>query len=285
MKIFVNGKIVDEEKAVVSVMDRGFLYGDGVFETMRSYSGRILALEKHLGRLCASAEGIGLKIEKDRKYIKFILYNLLKINRLKDAYIRVSITRGAGRVGLGMSTVKGQTMVVTMNPFKPYPAKFYKKGVTLFTASIRRDEKSPLTGIKTFNYLGSIVSRIESQKAGADDALFLNTRNEIAETTVSNIFLVKKRELITPSLDSGILPGITREIVLSLAKKVGKRPIERHVQPQELRGADEVFLTNTLMEVMPVTRIDNKKIGAGNPGPITTSIHRRYIEYVMAQSR
>jgi branched-chain amino acid aminotransferase len=208
------------------------------------------------------------------------MHRLLVVNKLKDAYIRLTVTRGMGRVGLDATTAKGCSIAAVTKKFEPYPDKFYKKGITLRTSSVRRDEKSPHSGLKTLNYLSNILARMEAQRAGADDALMLNTRREVAETAVSNIFMVKGRDLITPSADSGILPGITREIVLNLADRAGLRHIERHLKPDELKKAKEVFLTNTLMEVMPVAKIDDKKIGAGRPGPVTKRLHKLYTEEV-----
>lgn len=276
MKVFVNERIVDEKKAVVSVFDRGLLYGDGLFETMRSYNKEVLALEGHLDRLYNSASVIGMKIDIDRKYLKYIIYKLLKINRLKDAYIRLAITRGKGRVGLDATTARDQSVIIIVKKFKPYPDKFYKKGISLYTSYIRRNERSDLSRVKSLNYLNNILARMEAQRKDATDALLLNTKDEVAESAVSNIFMVKGKDLITPSLDSGILPGITREIVLSLSDRLGLKPIQRRMTLAELKSADEVFLTNTLMEIMPVVRIDNKKIKSSKPGSITKILHRMY---------
>jgi branched-chain amino acid aminotransferase len=276
MKIFVNERIYDQEKAALSVLDRGLLYGDGLFETMRSHKGKVLMLDKHLDRLYCSSEIIGIKIGRDRKYIKYIIHKLLKVNKLKDARIRLSVTRGKGRIGLDATTVKEQGIIIIAKKLEPYPERFYKKGAALYTASTRRNEKSKTSGVKTLNYMDNILARIEAQREGADDALLLNTSGMVAESAVSNIFMVKKKDLITPAVDSGALPGITRGIVLSFAEELGLKPIQRHVKPEELKKARETFLTNTLMEVMPVTKIDEKKIGTGRPGPVTKSIHKHY---------
>ncbi len=276
MKIFVNGKIKDEAKAVVSAFDRGFLYGDGLFETMRSYRGEVFALERHLDRLYNSADLMDLAIHKEKRYLKFVIYKLLKLNRLQDAYIRLAITRGEGRVGLDATTAEGNGIVVIVKKFTPYPEKLYKRGVTLYTSQTRRDEKSVLSRVKSLNYLNNIIARIEAQREGATDALLLNTRGYVAESAVSNIFMIKKKELVTPSLESGILPGITRESVLLLAKEVGLEPVERRIAPDEINRAREVFLTNTLMEVMPVVQIDKRKIKTGRPGTLTKKLHKLY---------
>jgi branched-chain amino acid aminotransferase len=252
MKIFVNGRVVDEEKAVISVADRGFLYGDGLFETLN------------------------IKIKRDRKYIRYILLKLLRANGLKDAYIRLTVTRGRGRAGLNIDGVKEQGMVIVAGKIQPYPGKMYKRGIALSISPVRRNERSPASLVKSLNYLDGILARIEAGRQGADDALLLNTKGDVAETTVSNIFMIKKNELITPAIDSGALPGITRDIILALANEAGLKPVERRVKPKELITAKEAFATNTLMQVMPVTKIDTKKIGTGKPGPITKKIHRLY---------
>lgn len=280
MKVFVNGKIVDEKRAVISVFDRGLLYGDGLFETMRSYDGKVLALDMHLDRLYRSSKTIGMRIYTKRKYLKDAIYKLIKINRLKDAYIRLAITRGKGRVGLDATTAKKLSIIIIVKRFKPYPVKYYKNGISLCTSKIRRNEKSDLSRVKSLNYLNNIIARTEAQRRGATDALLLNTKGEVAESAVSNIFMIKGRKLITPSIDSGILPGITREIVLSLGKRLNLYPSERHIKLTELKDADEIFLTNTLMEVMPVVKIDKRTIGDGRPGPLTKSIHTAYHKYL-----
>ena len=278
MKVYVNGKIIDEKKAVISVLDRGLLYGDGLFETMRSYNGMVLALDRHLQRLYRSAGMIGLKIYSSRRYIKKGIYKLLRVNRLKDAYIRLAVTRGKGRVGLNTTAVKGQSLIIIVKKFTPYPRECYEKGISLATVSIRRDERSYLSTIKSLNYLNNILARIEAQGKGADDALLFNTKGKIAESAVSNIFMIRGDRLITPSVDSGILPGITREIVLSIAHKAGLRPVAGFISLAELKGADEVFLTNTLMEIMPVIKINKKRIGSGRPGFLTRAVRDVYAD-------
>ena len=276
MKVFVNEKIVDEKKAVVSVFDRGLLYGDGIFETMRAYGGRVFMLDEHIERLYNSAGIIDLNIRPDKKYIKYIIYRLLKVNRLSEAYIRLSVSRGTGRVGLDATTAESDSVVIIVKDFTPYPDKFYRKGVRLYTSSVRRNERSVLFKIKSLNYLNNIIARLEAQAAGATDALLLNSKDKVAESAVSNIFMVKKNLLVTPSIASGALPGITREAVLSLAGKAGLRPVQRQIGLRELKGANEIFLTNTLMEIMPVTRLDKKTIANGAPGPVTKKLHKAY---------
>ncbi len=276
MKIYINGKMVDEKKAAVSVFDRGFLYGDGLFETMRSYGGKVLALDRHLDRLYGGAGTLGMTIKPGKGGLKTALLRLLGKNRLKDAYIRIIVTRGKGSIGLAGSRVKGQAVIIITKKFTPYPAVLYKKGVSIRISALRRNEKSPAAGVKSLNYLDSILARMEAQAGGADDALLLNTNGDVAETAVSNIFAVKKKTIITPSIVSGALPGVTRDIVIELAGMAGVEAKARRVRPAELIKAREVFITNSLMEVMPVTKIDGKKVGTGRPGPVTRFLHRLY---------
>lgn len=276
MKIFVNGKVVDGKKASLSVFDRGLLYGDGLFETMRSYGGVVFALDAHFCRLYDSGRLIGLNIEKNKKYLKAAIYKLLKINKLKNAYIRLAVTRGTGRVGLDATIALGQSLIIIVKDFTPYPAKLYKRGVSLYTSSVRRNEKSVLSRVKSLNYLNNIQARMEAQKRGATDALLLNTEKKVAESAVSNIFMIKGKKLITPPVESGALPGITRDMVLSLANYLKLYPVEANMDLRELKNAEEAFLTNTLMEIMPVVKIDKKTIGSGKPGPTTKSLHKLY---------
>ena len=233
-------------------------------------------LDEHIERLYNSAVIIDLNIRPDNKYIKYIIYRLLKVNKLRDAYIRLSVSRGTGRVGLDATTAESDSIVIIVKDFTPYPDKFYRKGIRLYTSSVRRNERSVLFRIKSLNYLNNIMARLEAQAAGATDALLLNSKDKVAESAVSNIFMVKKNSIVTPSIASGALPGITRKAVLSLAGKAGLRPVERKIGLGELKAAKEIFLTNTLMEIMPVTRLDKKTISNGTPGPVTKKLHKTY---------
>lgn len=261
MKIFVNGKIVSKDKAKLPVFDRGFLYGDGLFETMRSYDGAVFRLNEHLVRLYNSAKIIDLHIPLTKTELKNCVYRLLRINKLKDAYIRLAVSRGEGRVGLDATTAKSANIVIIANQFHPYPDVFYKKGLSVAISSVRRNEGSILSRIKSLNYLNNIAARMEIQKKGYDDAILLNNKREVSCGAVSNIFLVKASTLFTPSIESGVLRGITRSAIIKIAPKLGLKIREKKIKPGELFNADEVFFTNTLMEVMPVVKINNRKIG------------------------
>lgn len=276
MKIWLNNRVVDEKNAKVSIFDRGFLYGDGLFETMRSYGGKVFCLDGHLDRLYRAFKVTGIKIPHSKKFLREKIYKLLEINRLDNAYIRITVTRGTGRIGLAKMDCKNPTLAVIVRKFAPYPEKMYKNGICVKIVGVGQNENSPVSGIKTTSFLNYILARLEAKKAGFDDAVMLNSKKEITESTVSNIFLIKGRALVTPPLESGILPGVTRDIVLRLAKKTGLEPVETRVSVKKLRDADEIFLTSSLMEIMPVVRVDNKIIGGGEPGRSTQLLHSEY---------
>ena len=276
MKIWLNNKIVNDKNAKVSIFDRGFLYGDGVFETMRSYNGTIFRLDDHLGRLYGAFEVTGIKILYPKKFLRQKIYELLKINKLDNAYIRVTVTRGIGTIGLAKIECENPTVVIIVRKFTPYPDRMYKNGICVKIVKVGQNENSPISGIKTTSFLNYILARLEAKKAGFDDAIMLNSKREVSESTVSNVFLIRGRALITPSLESGILPGVTRNAVLRLAERAGLKPTEKRVAVKELRRADEVFLTSSLMEIMPVVKIDEKVIGKGKPGLFTEKIHFEY---------
>ena len=271
MKVYVNGKIVPESGAKLSVFDRAFLYGDGVFETMRSYAGTVFRLDEHINRLFASAKAIDLKIPLARPQIKNVILRLLKINRLGDAYIRMAVSRGEGRVGLDARTAKSSNVVIITKKFTPYPRHLYEKGLSVAISSARANEGSPLSRIKSINYLNNIIARIEAQKKGYNDALLLNNKGEVSSGAVSNIFIIRGQKLATPSLESGALAGVTRAEIIKIAPRAGLKVKEKRISARELMGADEAFFTNTLMEVMPVTGIGRKKIGNGRVGRYTTA--------------
>jgi len=276
MKIWINGKLVNKKAATVSIFDRGFLYGDGVFETMRSYGRAVFKIDEHLSRLCNSLRVAKIKIPHSKSFLKKQIYRMLKINRLSNAYIRLTVTRGIGTVGLARIKGGKPTVVIFVNKLTPYPGKMYKDGITTRIVKIRQNENSPISGIKSVGFLNNILTRLEAKEEGCDDAIMMNSKGLICESTVSNIFLVKGKKLITPSLESGVLPGITRSAILKMAKKVKLKTKQARVTRTALYSADEIFLTNSLMEVMPVAKVDNRIIGKGKPGPITKKIHNEY---------
>lgn len=276
MKVFVNGKVVDERRASLPVFDRGFLYGDGLFETMRSYNGKVFKLDEHLKRLYDAAKIIKLKTPLSKTGLKNAIYRLLRINRLRDAYIRLAVSRGEGRVGLDATTARTANIVIITKPFTPYSAELYKKGLSVFISSVRRNENSPLSRIKSINYLNNITARMEAQEKGYNDAILLNNKGNVACGAVSNIFMVRKNTLLTPSVTSGILSGVTRIEVIRIARKLSFKIQEKEISRNEIFKMSEAFFTNTLMEIMPVTKVNGKRIGNGKVGNITKELGEYY---------
>jgi len=274
--IYLNEKIVPKNKACVSVFDHGFLYGDGIYETLRAYNGIVFKVDEHVERLFRSASMLDLKIPKTRESIKKAVYDTLKANNQNEAVVRLTISRGAGPVGLDPELCPKPTFVIITKDFKEYPRKFYIKGVTIAMAKTRRNFKGALNPqIKSLNFLNNILAKIEASKNGAYEAVMLNYRGYIAEGTITNIFFIKKGVLCTPGIDVGILDGITRRIILDSAIELGIKIREGHFRKNELFRADEVFISNTTMEVLPVSRIDNVTV-AKAPGNITKALHRAY---------
>lgn len=264
MKIYLNGDIVPESKALVPVTDRGFLYGDGVFETMRAYGGEIFMLDRHMERLARSAELIGMQLPKAEGGTVEAIMETLRANSLEDAIIRVSVTRGTGPRGIDPTVKTVPTFVVMAWPFSPYDPEYFRSGVELIIARTRRNTSSSLDpAIKSMNFLNNIMAKGEASRAGVFDALMLNADGHVAECTVSNIFFVKDGIVHTPSLDTGILAGVTREHVLFLARGTRHPVGEGIYAPPELLAADEVFLTGTSIEVLPVRRVEAVEFSVG----------------------
>ena len=273
MLIFINGLLIPQDEAKVSVLDRGFLYGDGVFETLRAYSGKIFRIDDHIKRLFCSANAICLKTPFTGNYIKESLYQTLMGNNLKDAYLRLTITRGISDPGLDTEGCLNPTMTIISREFSGYPEDLYRHGIKAAVVSTRRIPASALNPeIKSLNFLNNIMARVEAKHANASEAIMLSTEGYVAEGTVSNIFIVKDGVVKTPPLSVGILNGVTRSLVIGLAQKNNIPLTEQQFQPEELYAADECFVTSTLYEVMPVTSINNKPVGTGHPGDISQSM-------------
>jgi len=283
MLIYLDGHFVSREKAMVSVFDHGFLYGDGIYETMRAYEGSIFLLKKHLVRLKHSARAISLALPLPLDKIGEALNETLVVNKLLNAYVRLHISRGPGEIGLDPALCKAPTMVIVAKPFHEYTLKNYERGVSVAIVKTRRNHPLALDpSVKGTNFLNNILAKIESVKAKAYEGIMLNWEGFVAEGTISNIFLVKKGVLYTPHLDTGILEGVTRDLVLRLAKR-RKIPVrETLIKPQDLFTADECFITNSTMEIMPVTTINKIPVKSGSPGPVTVALHQAYKKEVLA---
>lgn len=270
MLIFINGSLVPDTEAKVSVFDRGFLYGDGVFETLRSYSGVIFRCDDHLDRLFDSANAISITLPLTKDYFKEALYKTLKGNNLSNAYLRLTVTRGEAEPGLDIGQSLKPTVTIISREFNGYPEDRYLKGIHAAIVHTRRMPPSALNpAIKSLNVLNNIMAKKEATGLGASEGIMLNTDGYVAEGTVSNIFIVKDGIIKTPSLDTGILNGVTRSVVISLAKETDIAILEQPIYPDELFNSDECFITNTSYEIMPVTTLNGRGLGNNQPGEIT----------------
>ena len=274
--IFLNGKLVPRDRALISVYDHGFLYGDGIYETLRAYKGVVYMIDEHISRLFRSASLISLDIPLAPDEIKRAVFKTLKANRLKEAVIRITVSRGPGPIGLDPALCPVPTFVIFAGDFKPYPRRLYNRGVQVAVVPTRRNYKKALDPqIKSLNFLNNILAKMEAKEMGAYEAVMLNYRGHIAEGTVSNVFFVKDNILCTPSLNTGILDGITRRTVLGLADDLNIETAEGNFRAGDMYDAQEVFISNTTMEVMPVAQADDSKISTA-PGTITKILHRAY---------
>jgi branched-chain amino acid aminotransferase len=277
MQIFLNDRIVPEEEALISVFDHGFLYGDGIYETMRAYDGTVFMLDRHIERLNRSASLIQLTVPSV-DVIRDAVYGTIRANGLRSVYVRVTVSRGKGPLGLDTALCPKPTFVVITKEFVEYPEKYYNEGVKFIIAKTRRNLREALDPrIKSLNFLNNILAKIETKERGAYEALMLNAEGLIAEGTVCNIFFVRDTILCTPSVDTGVLDGITRELVIDLAKKTGIQVREGHFRPEALFSASEVFFTNTTSEVMPVCQVEDMKYAVGE---VAKRLRRLYKERV-----
>ena len=276
--VYLNGSLIPRSQASISALDYGFLYGYGLFETMRAYGGRVFRLDSHLRRLARSAEILGLPI--GTLDLKGAVMDTIQANQLSEARVRITISIGEGGMVPDPSTCNRPTVLILAGHYQPYPEQVYQKGFRAVVSSIHRNSGSPLSRLKSANYLESILARQEARAAGVDEALCLNEKGLLAEASMSNIFLVTDGILRTPGQESGILPGITRDTVLELASPLGIKPLEHDIGLDELFQAQEAFLTNSLIEVMPLTEIDGKPIGSGRPGSVTKRLMVAYRKMV-----
>ncbi len=278
MKVYLSGKLVEKKDAKVSVFDHGLLYGDGVFEGIRSYSCLVFKLKEHIDRLFESAQSICLNIPLNRKEFPDAIINTLKANRLKDAYIRVVVSRGEGDLGLDPRKCKGnETVIIITDKISLYPKELYEKGMSIITVpTIRNIPEALNPRIKSLNYLNNILAKIEAINSGYQEALMLNHLGYVAECTGDNIFVVKEGKIYTPPHYMGALKGITRDEVLKIAKHLKVPAYEKILTRHELYTGSECFLTGTAAEIVPVVEIDGRKIGAGKPGGVTKTIMKEF---------
>jgi len=280
--VYVDGKFFEKSKAVVSVFDHGLLYGDGIFEGIRAYNGSVFRLVDHIDRLYDSAKSIRLKIPLTKHEITEAVLETVRKNELRDAYIRLVVTRGTGDLGVDPTLCKNPTIFIIAEPMASVLGPREPKVVKVIVSSYRRDRVDATSHeIKSLNYMNSILAKIEASSAGADDAILLDQRGFVSEASVSNVFLAKHRKLATPSVGAGILHGITRDRLISLCADLGIEMQERDVTPFELTTADEVFIVGTKSEILSVGSISGSKIGSGGVGPITKRLYQEFSKAVL----
>jgi len=279
-KVWLNGELVPRDEAKISVFDHGLLYGDGVFEGIRSYGGKVFRLKEHVRRLFDSAKGIRLAIPMTPEKLAGAITETLEANGLKDAYIRVVVTRGVGTLGLDPNRCQSPTVFIITDRIELYPPELYENGLEIITAATMRNHPNAVNPrLKSLNYLNNILAKIEAIDAGTLEAVMLNHQGFVAECTGDNLFIVRDGVLFTPPISAGILEGITRDEILAIAEDFGIKVREENLTRHDLYVADECFLTGTAAEVVPVVRIDKRTIGDGHPGPVTKRLleefHRR----------
>ena len=277
IQIYIDGQYYDKEDAKISVYDHGLLYGDGVFEGMRSYGGKVFRLPQHLDRLWNSAKAICLQIPLSKEEMDDAVNTTLKLNGINDGYIRLVVTRGAGELGIDPNKCDNPQVIIITDYITLYPEEFYKNGLEIVTVATIRNHPAALNPrIKSLNYLNNVLAKIEGLQAGCVEALMLNHNGEVAECTGDNFFLVTNNEVLTPPIDAGILEGITRYFAIELAREAGLTVHETTLTRHDVYIADECFLTGSAAEIIPVVRVDSRVIGDGKPGPVTRDLTARF---------
>ena len=277
LQIYIDGKFYSEANAKISVFDHGLLYGDGIFEGIRFYNGRVFRLEEHLERLWDSARSICLEIPTSMHEMTEALLETIRQNELRDGYIRLLVTRGIGNLGLNPAQCKRPTVIIIASTITLYAREIYQKGLTVVTCATRRTNPGALNpAVKSLNYLNNVMARIEANLAGADEALMLNDAGNVAECTADNVFVVKRGQIFTPPIAAGALRGITRLVVFEIAAELGIKVTETDITRHDVFIADECFLTGTAAEIIPVIKADGRLIGNGKPGLISTRMVARF---------
>lgn len=279
MKVFIDGKFYSEENAKISVFDHGLLYGDGVFEGIRVYHGRVFKLKEHLDRLWYSAKAIALEIPLTPEEMTRAVVETCRQNKLVDGYIRLLVTRGKGTLGLNPNRCVSPVVIIIAGKIQLYPQEFYEQGMEIVTVATTRNHHNAVNpAIKSLNYLNNVLAKIEANVAGVEEAIMLNGEGFVAECTGDNLFILRRGEIATPALHAGALYGITRGVVMELAREAGIPVVETTLTRYDLYVADECFLTGTGAEIVPVVKIDGRTIGEGRPGATTRLLQERYHE-------
>ena len=278
--VYINGELIPGEEAKVSVFDHGFLYGDGLFETMRAYQRRIFRLEHHLQRLFLSLEYLKFLIPFNFDSLKEAIYKTIEANRLEDAYIRLTVTRGEGATVPDPATCKAPNLIIITREYVPYSSALYQKGYKGKIVGVKPSPHMPTISMKTLNFLNHIIAKMEAKASGFNEGIMVNTDGFVTEGTVSNIFMIKEGSLFTPAKEVGLLPGVTRQAVLEIAEAKGLKTREAKITVNELLMAEEAFLTNALIEILPLVGVDERPLGKGIPGPLTQELMSAYKELV-----
>lgn len=277
MKVYIDGKFYEEQDAKVSVFDHGLLYGDGIFEGIRAYNGRVFRLKEHIDRLFYSAKAILLNIPISHAEMMKAVVESCRANNIRDGYIRLLVTRGVGTLGLNPNRCKNPSVICIADKIQLYPEELYNRGMDIITVPTVRNLHSAVNpAIKSLNYLNNILAKIEANNAGCEEAVMLNAEGYVAECTGDNIFIVKDGKLFTPPLSAGALYGITRQVVIDLAEKRGVKVSEPNLTRYDLFNADECFVTGTGAEIVPIVKIDARVIGDGKPGQLTRTLVADY---------
>lgn len=277
--VFLNGEFVPSHLAKISIFDRGFLFGDGLFETMRAYDGKIFRLDAHLERLSKSLDGTQIKCSYSQHSLEQALCETIKRNNLSDAYVKLIVTRGTDTGGLIPSPDSKPTIVIVAKRFDMYPPEQYKKGFKVMVSDFRQNQFSSIVNLKSLNFLENIIGKLEAKQSGADEIIFLNQSGFVTEGSVSNIFIVHDDVIMTPPCNVGILPGITRKVVFELVENLGLKISEKNFCLEELLSCSECFLTNSLVEIMPVTKIEEKWIRKGEVTNRLMSAYRYLVQH------
>ncbi len=284
MKVLINGRLVDEKDATVSVFDHGLLYGDGVFEGIRVYHNRVFVLDRHIDRLYRSAKAIALEIPLSKEDMAAAVVRTCKANQIENGYVRLVVTRGVGTLGLNPYLCKEPQIIVIAAGIQLYPVELYEEGLSIITVGTMRNHPEAINPrIKSLNYLNNVLAKIEALNSGVMECVMLNPQGYVAEASGDNIFVVKGRTLITPPTWCGALEGITREVVMELAPELGYTVKEDVLTRYDLYTADEVFLTGTAAEIIGVGVIDRRPIGIGKPGPVTVQLAERFKEFTRVE--
>jgi branched-chain amino acid aminotransferase len=281
LKVWIDGKLVAKRDAKISVYDHGFLYGDGVFEGIRVYHGKVFEREAHIERLYESAKAIRLDIPMTRQQVNAAIDETVKVNGFRDCYVRLVVSRGVGALGINPGTCERPSVIVIADLIAMYPRSMYETGMAVVTATVIRNHPNALSPrIKSLNYLNNILAKVEANDAGVAEAIMLNHDGNVAECTADNIFIIKGNEVLTPTTTDGILAGVTRQVIIDLCAKLSIPCFERTLQRHDLYIASECFLTGSGAEVIPVTKIDGRQVGDGRPGPVTRRLMEAFSRHV-----